>query len=278
MTTTTAVWVDGVQQAALGLPDRGFSFGDGLFETLLLRAGRPLFIETHIARLRRGLQVLGFPDCSDVAVRYMQEAASDSAHFPWSALRLTVTRGEGPRGYAPPREVTPRFVAEVTPLDRDCSAFGPPLDLGLASIFLSRQPVLAGLKHLNRLEQVVAAEQLRAQGNEEGVLQDEQGHVISAVAGNLFLVRDGELRTPVLRECGVAGTRRELVMTQWAAAAGVPVREVALQVADLQAAEEVFYTNALWGIRPVARFGGVSWTQHPVTELLHRRYREDIPC
>lgn len=278
MTGQTAVWVDGVQQSALNLPDRGLSFGDGLFETILLRAGRPLFIDSHLARLRRGLQGLEFPDCSVAASQYVEDISRRSAHLPWAALRLTVTRGAGPRGYAPPGATKPRHIVEVTELERDCCAPGPALDLGLASVFLSRQPALAGFKHLNRLEQVLAAEQLRKQAKEEGVLCDDNHRVVSAVAGNLFLLRDGELRTPALLDCGVAGTRRELLMTKWAPAVGLRVQEVALTVADLQAAEEVFYTNALWGIRPVARFEGANWTEHPVTDALFGVYMEDIQC
>ncbi|MDX1734197.1 MAG: aminodeoxychorismate lyase [Halioglobus sp.] len=271
----TAIWVNGTRESALDLPDRGLDYGDGLFETLLLRRGNPLFIDTHLQRLQRGLTALGFPAVLERARQELQRAAAGAGDHEWAVLRLTVTRGAGPRGYAPPERAAPRTVVRLTALEYDAGQQGEGVRLGLADIRCSAQPALAGIKHLNRLEQVLAAAQVREQGCEEGVMLDPSGTVVSAVAGNLFYLRDGALHTPALGHCGVAGTRRALLAQRWAPSIGLAVHEDSVAIEDLLAAEEVFYTNAVQGIRPVAHFGRVHWSAHPVAQRLFRCYLAD---
>ena len=145
-------------------------------------------------------------------------------------------------------------------------------------IRLAAQPVLAGIKHLNRLEQVLAADEARRAGAEEGLMLDGTGHLASVVSGNLFLVRGGELCTPALPDCGVKGTRRKLILEQWAPALGIRAREVPLTPADLEEAQEVFYSNSLFTVRPVARVADRRWSAFPVCEALFDRFREALPC
>jgi 4-amino-4-deoxychorismate lyase len=129
---------------------------------------------------------------------------------------------------------------------------------------------------LNRLEQVLAAQQAQAEKVDECFVQDQAEQLVSVIAGNVFLVRDGELLTPVLVDCGVAGTRRSLIIEKWAPAIGLQVREARLTLADLQSAEEVFYSNSLQTVRPVARLGDKYWDNHGVCDALFRRYLEDL--
>lgn len=272
------IWLDGRRARALPLPDRGLEFGDGLFETLLLRGSEPQFHQLHLARLRRGCQVLGFPACDRLVEEQLDAVAAEirASGWPWSALRVTLTRGAGRRGYAPPENCTPRIVISVSSLGQAPSRMASPAALGLAGIRWPTQPALAGLKHLNRLEQVLAAREYHQAGYDEAVMLDQQGAVISVVAGNLFLVMDGRLLTAPLDRCGIAGTRRELVMRRWAPALGLVVAEETLGTELLERADEVFYSNSLVGLRPVARFGQRAWTSHAVCEALHRQYREDL--
>ena len=273
------IWLDGAASPALPLPDRGLDFGDGLFETLLLRRGQVLFAERHFERLERGLQVLGFPACLQRVKEQLEAAAAAIAlrGWHWTALRLTLTRGAGPRGYAPPPQPQPRILLAAGELDRDCTQMLPAASLSLASIAWSTQPVLAGIKHLNRLEQVLAAREYSAAGSDEAVMLDQAGQVVSVVAGNVFALAGDRLLTPPLRACGIRGTRRDLVLQAWAPALGVPVAECALSVRDLEAADEVFYCNALLGVRPVARFGDRVWRRHPLCHALHEQYGRALP-
>ena len=279
MPTPTATWIDGVRAEALPLPDRALAFGDGLFETLLLHHGDPLFAELHMQRLQRGLQVLVFPDCLATASEQLQVAAGAvrKLGWPWAALRLTISRGTGPRGYAPPVATKPRVIISASELSNDCQQMAAAATLSLATVRWPTQPVLAGLKHLNRLEQVLAAAECRAAGTDEAVMLDQSGQVVSVVAGNLFLLHEERLQTPVLRDCGIAGTRRRLVIEQWATALGLPVQESTLSLQDLESADEVFYCNSLKGLRPVASFGQRHWSSHTVCQALFEQYQRGLP-
>lgn len=263
--------VDGAPLDALPLPDRGLEFGDGLFETLLLKGGRPLHLELHLQRLRAGLRALHFPDCVATATAQLQSVADEISHLSpgWSVARLTVTRGAGRRGYAPPSRPRPRIIISVTPLERDASARLAPARLGIATVRWPLQPLLAGIKHLNRLEQVLAAREAQLAGFDEALMEDQDGHLISVTAGNLFILRDGRLLTPALDRCGIAGTRRRLVLEQWAPALGLPAEEARIGIDELDRAEEVFYCNSVLGPRPVASVGDRRWRNHPVCDAMH---------
>ncbi len=274
----TAIWLDGAPATSLPLPDRGLEFGDGLFETLLVRGGRPLYPELHLARLQRGCTILGFPDCAPAARDQLLLAAAETGARDWSwcALRITLTRGAGPRGYAPPADATPRTVISASSLGNTPLHMMKPAALGLASMRWPAQPALAGIKHLNRLEQVLAAREYRETGADEAVMLDQQGGVVSVVAGNLFLVHDGRLLTAPVQTCGIAGTRRDLIIRRWAPALGLAVQEQALTLAQLEGAQEVFYCNSLLGLRPVASFGQRRWHSHAICEALYRLYENDL--
>ena len=218
MSDERLIWIDGAPGTALPLPDRGLDFGDGLFETLLVRKGVPLWPEYHFQRLKKGAAVLGLPDCLQRVQAEIGSACEAIAGrgWDWSALRLTLTRGEGPRGYAPPLQATPRIIITASVVQRDCAQQMPAARLCLADITVAQQPALAGIKHLNRLEQVLASGQASASGFDEALLRDDRGRVISVSAGNVFAVFGKELVTPVLNNCGIAGTRRRLTLERWA--------------------------------------------------------------
>lgn len=270
----TNIWIDGVPADAVPLPDRAFAYGDGLFETLLLRGARPLLQDYHLERLREGLQRLGFPDCLEAVRECMAQAAAAPDATAFRVLRLTVSRGAGPRGYAPPADCQPRVVVSVAPLAEDPARLLAPARLGETTVRWGRQPLLAGLKHLNRLEQVLAAADCDPHRCDEVLMLDQSGAPLSVSAGNLFLVAGKRLLTPLLTEAGIAGTRRRLVMERLAAVCGLRVTESRLELSQLLAADELFYCNAVIGLRPVGSFRDRRWRRHPVTRGLHAAYVE----
>ena len=274
----TLIWLDGAEASALPLPDRGLDFGDGVFETLLTRHGEPLYLDLHLARMLRGCKLLALPDYDSAVRRHLQAVtlAITARGWHWASLRITLSRGAGPRGYAPPTKARPRIIISVTRLDRFAPDMAAPAALHLADMRWATQPALAGLKHLNRLEQVLAAAEYNAAGLDEAVMLDQTGRVISVVAGNLFVVSGREILTPELRNCGIHGTRRDLVMRRWAPSLGLVVRECELSTGQLESADEAFYTNSLVGLRPVARFGRRRWSAHTVCEALYRQYRGEL--
>ena len=112
-------------------------------------------------------------------------------------------------------------------------------------------------------------------GVDEVVLRGQAGQIVCVAAGNLFLLLEDTLVTPPLQECGVAGTRRTLLMERWAPAAGLTVREAMVSVEDLGRAREVFFSNALVGLRPVGRMGDLRWHDHGLCRILFDHYLED---
>lgn len=249
---------------ALPISDRGLHYGDGLFETMRVIGGKVRLMDLHLARLARGAIQLGIPLVDPVGLRTYLESKAVSMQE--GILKLILTRGCGGRGYQPPTEPQPQLILQAY----------PPLDVAgqegvtvrLCELRLARQPRLAGLKHLNRLEQVLARAEWSDPGIAEGLMLDSEGFLIEGVASNIFLVRDGKLRTPRLDQCGVAGVMRAHVM-QRAHALGVEVGEVPLRLEDLLEAEEVFLTNSLHGIRPVIQLvGHRTWPQGSLTSTL----------
>ncbi len=272
----TLIWVDGKRSACLPLPDRGLLFGDGLFETLLLIDRQPVLLPFHLARLETGLERLGF-----ASIPALRTAANDAisiacAEAPAGAasLRLTVTRGAGPRGYLPPPEPKPRMVVQVTALERNPWDWPAPARLGQVTMAWSEQPALTGVKHLNRLDQVLAAGECARGGWDEALMCNQAGDVVSVIAGNLFAVSGGRLLTAPIMGAGIAGTRRRAVIERWAPALGRTVDEATLSLSLLDQSDEVFFCNALIGIRAVGRLAGLRdrhWHAHPVAQSLHEQ-------
>ena len=279
MPSQSAIWLDGFPTSALPLPDRGLDFGDGVFETLLLRRGKPLYQEMHLQRLQQGRSVLAIPDCHDAVRRHLASATTNVSEWgwDWTALRLTVLRNAGERGYAPGESDSPRVLITVSRLERDCGQMAFAADLSLAKIRLALQPELAGIKHLSRLEQVLAATEAKGAGRDECLMLDRNGRLTCVIAGNLFLVCRGTLYTPKLTECGILGTRRQLVVERWAPRLGLAVREAEMTFADLSEAEEVFYSNSLYTVRPIGRIDELVWEEHPVCEALFNEFLDEHP-
>jgi 4-amino-4-deoxychorismate lyase len=272
---SATLFVDGQPASALPLPDRGLAYGDGLFETFLARGRSLAWPELHGDRLRAGLAALSIPE-PDWQQHLAQALAAAPADERWRTVRLTVTRGEGPRGYAPPVHPVARTIIELAPAPSDPFAAGAPQQTDLASLRWSRQPLLAGLKHLNRLEQVLAVAECRRRGLDDLLVMDEGGALISATAANIFLLRDEVLVTPVLDASGIAGTRRRLLRDLLCPALGIRCEEARLEPGDLAFASAAFSCNSIRGIRPLASCGDHRWTPHPLPTRLQRAYGEAL--
>lgn len=259
-------FVDGVAADTIAASDRGLLYGDGLFETVLFVDGTAPLWPRHLARLQSDARRLGLPlPSSDTMFATAQRACAD---LPRAAVRLTVTRGSSERGYAPAAQPVPRWVvsAAVAPvIAPDWYAAG--IRVRCCGLRLASQPRLAGIKHLNRLEQVLARAEWNDAAIAEGLLGDMNGAVISATAANLFVVRGGQLSTPALTECGVAGVGRAEVLAR---------REVTIERLtweDLMRADEVFLTSSLRGILPVRRIDDTPFMPGPIAIGLQAHWR-----
>jgi 4-amino-4-deoxychorismate lyase len=247
------VLVDGRAEDRVDPLDRGLHYGDGLFETMAVTGGRPRFFDWHLERLNEGARRLGIPAPADDLLRAEVAAASLA---PRCVVKVLLTRGSGERGYRAPKNAAPRRV--VLGFDWPSSAANAGsagVRVGWCRLRLGRNPALAGLKHLNRLEQVLARSEWDDDAMDEGLLQDERGHVISATQSNLFARLNGRWVTPRLDQCGVAGVMRR-AFRHWQAVRGEPVEERELAVADVERASALVLTNSLIGAWPVRELAG----------------------
>lgn len=275
MSAALVTWIDGVRAHSVPADDRGLHYGDGLFETLLVRRGQPRFLEAHLARLAAGCARLSIPLRVEPALR--AEIAAACAQAPALAiLKVIVTRGSATRrGYAPDAEVPRRIVSlyETVALAAELRAG---VDLVFATGTVAEHPGLAGLKHLSRIENVWAAGEARAAGAFDALLRTAGGQVVSGAMTNLFAVRAGRVLTPPVDAAGVAGVLRGVVLRE-CAALGIVAAEQVLHVADLLAADELFVTNARIGVVPVRRVGEHALAmQLPGMNSLTRRLAEHI--
>ena len=257
---SVALLINGLQPTdrthALGVDDRGLQYGDGVFETALLTAGRVRYLEDHLLRLEAGCERLGIV-CPERAA-LLKDLGALTAGRGEGILKMTVTRGGGNRGYRPPDKPVPtRILALYPPLDATPSARAG-ITVRWCETHLGRNPGLAGIKHLNRLEQVLAQAEWRDPDIAEGLMLDTEGEVVAATSGNLFIVRDGILCTPDLRYCGIRGVMRGRVLGA-ARSIGLAVEEQPLRRNDIEAASELFITNAVRGIRPVTALESSTW-------------------
>lgn len=249
MSCTPTCLIDGQPAAALPLDDRGLAYGDGLFETLAVLDGRPRQWARHWARLCIGCECLGLAPPDEGPWRAETEALC-AAH-PRAVLKLIYTRGSGGRGYAPVLPARPRRITCIHPWpQRPAHWWTQGAELRLCRQRLGWQPALAGIKHLNRLEQVLARAEWDDPTLAEGLMFDLEDRLIAATAANVFLVRDETLLSPRLDRCGIAGCMREQVL-EAAQRLDIPVVLRPLGLADLLAAEEVFLSNSLWPLLPV---------------------------
>lgn len=267
------VWLNSrlmpAEEARIAPDDRGFTLADGLFETLLVRAGRIVRLDAHLDRLAHGAGVLGIP--LPAATRTLRAAARETVEAnglldaPRASLRITVTRGPGARGLASPADPAPTVVIAAAP--------APPPPAGVTAITSTIRKVWTGpasaLKTLNYTDNILARREAEAAGAGEALMLSERGGIACATAANIFAVAAGRLVTPpddgAIR-CGIARADVLALARQH----DIPADERPLSPEGLKAAEEVFLTNSVIGVCPVTGLDGAVLEPGPVTRKLAR--------
>lgn len=259
--------------AEVAATDRGFLYGDGLFETMLCLNGVVPWLDYHLERMQQGCARL-FMGVSEGRLRHYFEQAipAEGRHI----LRLTLSRGSGTRGYAPDgtEEVTVR--ARLAPLDATRLQPPPHLDLGLSTVTLGSQPLLAGIKHCNRLEQVLAAREAAEQSVDDVLLGDGQQGFQCAGRANLLVLTDEGLVTPGCDQRGIAGTRRRVVMEQLAPRLDLPVREAPVSREMLRGARAVMVSNAVLGLAIAKTVDGKAVAADSLAVRVQQSYFEEL--
>ena len=257
--------INGQERATIPVLDRGLQFGDGLFTTLAVHDGVALCLEAHLLRLEQGALVLGIPMSRP---RLAAEVRSIVTGCQRAVLKIIISRGVSGRGYACPVACRPTRILSLLSWPK---WQGRPSQEGVVVRFcdhrLSEHPVLAGIKHLNRLDQVLARREWSTKEVAEGLMLDQSGRIVEGTMSNVFLRHGRVWRTPALRHCGVAGIIRTAILQhlqdlRW------PLEVGDVLPGEIAAADELFLCNSLIGIWPVRRLGTLQFQDFSAARIL----------
>jgi 4-amino-4-deoxychorismate lyase len=263
--------VNGEISTFVAATNRGLNYADGIFETIPVHKGRPLRWQAHMDRLGTGCERLGLAMPPQSIL--LREVQTVSAGLSEAVVKIVLTRKATGRGYMPSddKNCTRVVSAHMYPFGIEERA-RQGVSAQICELRLGIQPVLGGLKHLNRLEQVMASAELRDSGVEEGILLDREDHVVSAISSNIFLVLEDRLMTPRLDLCGVRGVMRGQIL----AAFGARCEQRRIMLDMLMEADEVFVCNSVRGIVPVVSIDDHVYRIGPVTRELQGWLQEGV--
>lgn len=251
--------INGESKEHIEISDRGFQYGDGLFETIEVRNGQPVFLERHLDRLNSGCRRLFIPPLDHELLSI--EAKEQCKHSEQAVLKIIITRGSGGRGYRQPNVIQPTRVLSLHPFPDYPDAYK---EQGIVARFchtrLGLNPVLAGIKHLNRLEQVLARAEWNDPEIQEGLMLDINDHVIEGTMTNLFYFKNNTLYTSLIELAGVAGIMRSIIIGL-ASNHDIPLIEHTFTKDELLSADEIFICNSIIGIWPIKQIAN---THFPV--------------
>lgn len=267
------ILVNGDAVAVVDALDRGLAYGDGVFRTLCTQDQQPVWWADQFAKLASDCAALKL-NCPDEALLHSE--VCQVAEAGQGVVKILITRGTGTRGYASPAGQPCSRMLMSAPMPPHACA-GAPQDIVArwCTLRLGRQPRLAGVKHLNRLENVLARAEWDDPAIFEGLLCDDRGAVISGVTSNIFWVREGTLFTPDLTECGVAGVTRARLLRA-AARQDIPTHIGRLLPDAILAADEVMICNSVIGVRRIATLDDVTWSPAGWTTTLNNALYEEV--
>jgi 4-amino-4-deoxychorismate lyase len=264
MHRTHTYLINGDFNQAISPWDRGFSYGDGVFRTMLIRGGMPVDWPLNYQKLVIDCAAIGIvcPSAELLISDFVQLfSIEDIDSNQLAVVKIIITRGEGERGYNPPAVITPtRVVIKSAMPEYAEKSYTAGVDLHVCDTRLAPQIKLAGIKHLNRLENVLARMEWRDESIFDGLLLDYQGNVIECTMSNIFARFDTTLVTPDLSQCGVAGVTRQRIIAL-AAVLNLTIDVAQLPLSRLLQADEVIICNSLYGAFQVNKIGNTTWPQ-----------------
>jgi len=266
------IWVNGEPGTKVAVQNRGLAYGDGLFETLRISTRGPVLLEYHLDRLQDSARRLLIP--IDRSAMMQELNAFPGCRRP-GVVKLIYTRGTGGRGYSPANLDHPTRILSSHPEPAwPAWHYEQGVHLHACRTRLGRNPLLAGMKHLNRLEQVLArSEWVDTDAHQEGLVCDTEGNMVEGVMSNLFFVVDEIVQTPLLANCGVAGVLRRWLLEQFQQLR-MSVQEVEATPTHLQRASEVFTCNSVYGVWPVASLGELQWAPGSVVRRAQALFQQ----
>lgn len=255
--------VNGEISTFISTSNRGLNYGDGVFETLVVRNGLPLRWQAHMDRLGLGCERIGLSMPPQALL--LREVQTISTGYGNAVVKIVLTRDGFRRGYTPPKGGECKRIVSIHAYPDGIEAIAREgVKAKVCDTRLAIQPVLGGIKHLSRLEQVLAAAEIRDSNAVEGILLDTEDHIISAISANIFLVFEGRLLAPRLDRCGVRGVIREQILSTFA-----PRCEQRRMHSDmLWEADEIFICNTVRGVVPLTSVDEHVYGIGPVTREL----------
>lgn len=269
------VWINGTLQSTISVADRGLQYGDGLFETLAVIDGDCPWFDLHYQRLCLGCARILLPPPDKT--RLLQEVRQAATAQHRAVIKIILTSGSGGRGYARPGQIQPsRIIMQYAWPAYPTDHWQQGVRVHQCRTMLACNPALAGIKHLNRLEQVLAHQECQDEDCAEGLMQNHHGTVIEGTMSNVFLVHNDVLHTPDLTRCGVDGlARRQLLALAHAAGIETVIGEYTDR--DFETADEIMLSNSLIGIWPVREYANRKYQPGPVYRQLQSELVKDYP-
>ena len=269
---STQYLINGRSDITLSPLDRGFAYGDGVFRTIKITGGKPDHWALHYTKLLEDCNVLGIVcPAADLLMSDLKQLVTDRHD---AVIKIIITRGEGARGYAVPALAQPTRIVIKTPLPSYPSAnFDEGVKLHLCELRLSAQAKYAGIKHLNRLENVMARMEWSDSSIVDGVLLDSHENVIECTMSNLFARFGTTLLTPDLGNCGVAGITRQQIL-KLALNLGLSPEVAQIALSRLMQADELVICNSLYGVWQVRAFNERTWSQSSLASNLRKALHE----
>ena len=255
------------------LLDRGLHYGDGLFETMAVRNGAIPLWHKHWQRFEKGCHRLkiALPDMT-VLEKEIAMLAQDQEQ---AVIKLLFTRGQGERGYRLPEQSLPnRYLFLSSWPEYPIHYVDTGVRLRVCETPLGINPTLAGIKHLNRLEQVMARSEWQDPQIQEGIMLDQHGRVIEGTMSNIFWIRQGQIYTPDVSQCGVAGIMREMVLES-AQTLNIPLHTGLWPLSAITQADEVFITNSLICLWPVRYINNEEYQIGSITKKLQQHLQSN---
>lgn len=273
--------INGGSEQAISVFDRGFAYGDGVFRTMQMRSGLPVNWPFHYQKLVADCAAIGIvcPSAellmSDFQKLFEIDNLADETPYISEVAKIIITRGEGERGYAPPAVTVPTRVIIKSAMPNYAELnYQQGVQLRVCETRLALQPKLAGIKHLNRLENVLARMEWREESIFEGLLLDQVGNVIECTMSNVFARFGNRLITPDLSQCGVAGITRQRILGL-GKVLGLSVSVESLTLVQLLQADEVIICNSLYGAFQVNSIDNKVWPQQELALKIRNMLADD---
>jgi len=265
------ILINGELSKTIDISDRGLHYGDGLFETIEIFQGQPIFLAQHLARMKLGCFALKIPfPKEDLLHAEIKQLCTDVEQ---GVIKLMLTRGSGGRGYRQPPSVSVTRMVALHPFPDYPDSFQT---IGISAKFcdfrLGLNPLLAGIKHNNRLEQVIARSEWEDEF-QEGLMLDINDHVIEGTMTNLFVIKGQIVFTPDLKLSGINGIIRQIII-DLCCEHKIPLKVITMNAALVKSADELFVTNSIIGIWPISQLGDTVFSVGNVTKSLIAYFKE----